>query len=264
LLVRTWNVFHGNASPPERRAFLEEMVRLAVTDAPSVVCLQELPVWSLSHLGGWSGMRAASDVTERPLLGSAELGRLLTDLHHGLLRSAFTGQANAVLVAPSLTVQEHRHVVLNPLSFRAREARRLELPLFERVAWARNRRLCQVLRIRADDRTFVLGNLHVSNVADPRVTDAELMRAATFVDGFAGPDEPIVLAGDFNTTARGSRALAQLAGPEWNFSEATATGIDHVLARGFRAGPEVTWPVERRTVGGRVLSDHAPVDRELA
>ena len=44
LLVRTWNVFHGNASPPERHGFLEQMVRLATEDRPDVLCLQELPV----------------------------------------------------------------------------------------------------------------------------------------------------------------------------------------------------------------------------
>jgi len=44
LLVRTWNLFHGNAVPPERRAFLEEMVRLAAADGPDVLALQEVPV----------------------------------------------------------------------------------------------------------------------------------------------------------------------------------------------------------------------------
>ena len=33
--------------PPERRAFLREMIELVTRDAPDVVCLQELPVWSL-------------------------------------------------------------------------------------------------------------------------------------------------------------------------------------------------------------------------
>ena len=28
LLVRTWNLFHGNAAPPERSAYLEQMVQL--------------------------------------------------------------------------------------------------------------------------------------------------------------------------------------------------------------------------------------------
>src|SRR2546423_14734515 len=83
LLVRTWNVFHGNAVPPERRDFLEEMVRLASGDSPAALCLQELPVWSLSKLEEWSGMRAFGAVAARPLLGSARLGGAITERHHG-------------------------------------------------------------------------------------------------------------------------------------------------------------------------------------
>jgi len=77
LLVRTWNVFHGNASPPERRSFLKEIVQLATEDDPDVLCLQELPVWALGHLDAWSGMRSFGAVAARPLLGSAELGRVI-------------------------------------------------------------------------------------------------------------------------------------------------------------------------------------------
>src|SRR4051812_40346481 len=55
VLVRTWNVFHGNSKPPERRAFLEEMVRLAVADEPDLVCLQEVPAWAVAELDDWSG-----------------------------------------------------------------------------------------------------------------------------------------------------------------------------------------------------------------
>jgi len=32
LLVRTWNVFHGNAHPPRRKGFLRKMVELASAD----------------------------------------------------------------------------------------------------------------------------------------------------------------------------------------------------------------------------------------
>ena len=59
LLVRTWNVFHGNANPAERRGFLEEMVRLASADGSDVLCLQELPVWALSRLDEWKIGRAS-------------------------------------------------------------------------------------------------------------------------------------------------------------------------------------------------------------
>jgi len=99
LVVRTWNLFHGNTVPPGRRAYLREMVELVTADRPAVVCLQEVPVWALAHLQGWSGgMTSTGIVAAPPRLGSAMLGRLLTELHHGLLRSAFTGQANAILV----------------------------------------------------------------------------------------------------------------------------------------------------------------------
>ena len=37
LVVRTWNLFHGNTVPPGRRAFLEEMVRLVTADGPEVL-----------------------------------------------------------------------------------------------------------------------------------------------------------------------------------------------------------------------------------
>ena len=95
MLVRTWNLFHGNASPPERRAFLRRMIELVTRDRPDVVCLQELPVWALRHLERWSGMHASGAVARRPLLPVGS--RAVTGLHHGLLRSAVTGEANAIL-----------------------------------------------------------------------------------------------------------------------------------------------------------------------
>src|SRR3954471_11972037 len=88
MLVRTWNVFHGNTQPPQRRAFLREMVELITRDEPGVVCLQELPLWSLSRLEAWSGVHAATLVARRSRVESARLGGWLTSINHGLLRSA--------------------------------------------------------------------------------------------------------------------------------------------------------------------------------
>src|SRR5215471_8761660 len=95
MLVRTWNLFHGNASPPERRAFLREMIELVTQDRPDIVCLQELPVWALRHLERWSGMHATGAVARRPLLPFGS--RAVTALHHGRLRSGVTGEAGAIL-----------------------------------------------------------------------------------------------------------------------------------------------------------------------
>ena len=110
MLVRTWNLFHGNTAPPQRHAFLEEMVELASADDPDVLCLQEVPGWAL-------GRFTAGDTAARPKLGSRELGRIVTDVHHGVLRSAVTGQGNAMLVSPRLAVLAHDRLTLNPRRF---------------------------------------------------------------------------------------------------------------------------------------------------
>jgi endonuclease/exonuclease/phosphatase family metal-dependent hydrolase len=264
LLVRTWNVFHGNAQPPERQAFLEEMVRLASADSPDVLCLQEVPVWALARLGEWSGMTPVGAVAARPTLGPlpipAELGRWLTDLDHGLLRSAFTGQANAILLRPPLEGRERATIVLNDRAFRAREAERLGLDPVSRLAWAKERRVCQAVRLALPDGgTALVANLHASASSDERLADAELLRAAVFADALARPAEPLILAGDFNVVAARSATLADLGGPDWGFS-GPGPGLDHVLVRGAAAGPPATWPEDRRRVSGRLLSDHAPVE----
>jgi endonuclease/exonuclease/phosphatase family metal-dependent hydrolase len=123
--------------------------------------------------------------------------------------------------------------------------------------------VCQVVRAARSDGTIVLANLHGTSWSDKRLADAELLRAATFVDGFAKPGEPIVLAGDFNVTVRNSHTLPELTSAEWGFDGPTPAGIDHVLVRGIRARAARRWPLERRRVDGHVLSDHAPVEREV-
>src|SRR4029077_21207156 len=95
MLVRTWNLFHGKPSPPGRRAFLHQMIELVTRDRPDVVCLQELPIWALGRLENWSGMHATTPVARRPLLPTG--AQKVTALHHGLFRSACTGEGDAIL-----------------------------------------------------------------------------------------------------------------------------------------------------------------------
>jgi len=265
LLVRTWNVFHGNAFPPERDAYLEQMVRLASADHPGVLCLQEVPVWALERLGEWSGMTVFGEVAAPPRIGpfpsSAELGRRLTDLEHGLLRSAFTGQANAILIDPSLKASDYGRLVLNSARFRRAQAAWLDLDFVARLAWAKERRVCQTVRLELPDgRTAFVANLHATGLPDDRIPDAEVFRAASFADGLARPGELCVLAGDFNLRPERSRTLTDLA--DWGFSE-PADAIDQVLVRGAATRRPERWTTARRHVGGRVLSDHAPVDVEI-
>jgi endonuclease/exonuclease/phosphatase family metal-dependent hydrolase len=264
VVVRTWNVFHGNANRPGRRAFLEEIVGLVTADAPDVVCLQEVPVWALAELAGWSGMQAFGAVAARPALGpvpsTASIGRALTSLDHGLLRSAFTGQANAVLVSPQLRAVAEPSLVLNSRGFRRAQARWLGLGLLARLAWAKERRVCQAVRLVRDGGTLLVANLHATSYPrDERLADAELLRAAAFVDGLAAPAEPILLCGDFNVGAARSRTLADLCGPEWGFA-GPGPGIDHVLVRGLKASAPFRWADDRRTLDGSLLSDHAPIE----
>jgi endonuclease/exonuclease/phosphatase (EEP) superfamily protein YafD len=239
------------------------LVRLAASDGPDVVCLQELSVWALEQLTAWTGMTAVADVARRPLPLLGGLARRLSELDSRRFRSAVTGQADAVLLSPELTVLEHRRLVLNPFRFRRAQAHTLDLPWRERIEWASERRVCQVLRVRRGEGSLVVANMHVTGHVDKRIPDAELLRAAVFVDGFALPEEPMLFCGDFNLSLRNSRTLPDLMSAEWGFAGATPTGIDHILVRGLHAGPPQIWPVERRTRGGRVLSDHAPVDREV-
>jgi endonuclease/exonuclease/phosphatase family metal-dependent hydrolase len=263
VLVRTWNLFHGNTKPPQRRAFLEEMVRLAVADAPDVVCLQEVPAWALADLDDWSGYAAVGDVAARPALGpfpsTAAIGRALTQLNNGLFRSAFAGQANAILVAPRLRVLDRRTLVLNPRRFRAAQARCLGLGWIARLAWGKERRVCQAVRVVDDLRTFLLGNLHATSYPpDERLADAELFRAFTWLDALAEPGEPLVVAGDFNVVFERSQTLLDLT-EEWGFST-PGTGIDQVIARNATIAKLGRWPLERRQRGDHLLSDHAPVE----
>jgi endonuclease/exonuclease/phosphatase family metal-dependent hydrolase len=221
VLLRTWNLFHGNTVPPGRRAHLERMVRLVTADGPDLVLLQELPVWALRRLERWSGMQAFPAVARRPRAGSAEVGRLLTDVHHGRLRSAATGQANAILVAPRHRVVRHERLEL---------ARRPE------------RRVAQAVELAGGP---LVANLHASQ--DPRAAAGETARAAAWLESLG---DCIVLAGDFN------QRPPSVAG----FRHAGGCDVDHVLVRGVEAGPVERWPDERRTLEGRLLSDHAPLE----
>jgi endonuclease/exonuclease/phosphatase family metal-dependent hydrolase len=260
VLVRSWNLFHGNTVPRQRRAFLHEMIRLATADDPDVLCLQEVPAWALNEL-------TIGDVAARPVLGpvpiTARMGRTLTDAHHGVLRSAFSGQGNAIQLSPRLRVIEHRVLTLNPRRFRNAKSRELGLGAIARLAWAKERRIVQAVRVATSGGpTFLVANMHCTSYPDERLPDAELLRAAWFAASFAEPDDVQVFAGDFNVSADRSRTLRELTGSEWGFSSA-GPGIDHILVRGADATAVRRWPDAQRARGERLLSDHAPVELEI-
>jgi Endonuclease/Exonuclease/phosphatase family len=244
------------------------MIALATVDEPDVLCLQEVPPWALERLGEWSGMTVYGEVAARPSVGplpsTAELGRRLTQVDPIRFRGAFAGQANAILLAPGLRALERDSIVLNARSFRRAQAQWVGLPLVDELYWAKERRVCQVVRVALPDgRVASISNFHATGSKDKRIPDAEVMRAATFADALSGPDEVCVLAGDFNITAERSLTLNEITGPEWGFSR-PAEGIDHVLVRGAEASAPERWPISRRRVDGVVVSDHSPVDVRIA
>ncbi len=256
LVVRTWNVFHGRTVPEGRTLHVEEAVRLAAEGAPDVVCLQELPVWALPRLEQWTGLRAIGAVTMPPLGGP--LARRLTAVDPIRLRSALAGQANAVLLAGRLAAEDQRVVVLNSAAARRHEGRRLGMPAHVRLAWGRNRRVAQLVRVADGDETVLVVNLHLTSSPDSRPAEAELAETLRLADELARPAEPMILCGDLNLTPATSPALAAL--PNAGFT-APLPGIDQILARGLTAteGP-APWPEERRRLGAALLSDHAPVE----
>ncbi|HEX3237640.1 MAG TPA: endonuclease/exonuclease/phosphatase family protein [Gaiellaceae bacterium] len=210
MLVRTWNLFHGRPSPPGRRAFLRQMIELVTRDGPDVVCLQELPVWALRHLESWSGMHATTAIARRPLLPVG--ARAVTALHHGLLRSAFTGEGDAILTRNAAR-DLGEHV----------------------VGEAKLRRVAHAVDL--DGVTVV--NFHIDGDREQFDRVVALAR------------ERSILAGDANLVSPTADG----------FSAPLAGSIDQILVRGLqlRDGPSA-WPLERRTLDGHVLSDHAPVE----
>jgi endonuclease/exonuclease/phosphatase family metal-dependent hydrolase len=211
MVVRTWNLFHGNTVPPRRRAFLREMVEVITADGPGVVCLQEVPLWALPHLESWSGMQSISAVARESRVGSARLGGWITELHHGVLRSALTGEADAILVAPRFTVSHERDLVVSSNGIR---------------------RLMHGLRL---DGGIFVANFHTTG-------DDQFRMVADIVKSQGG--EQAIIAGDANLRPGdgGTYALLRRRG----FSEPLPDSIDQIVVRGLPSTPPVAWPEERR------------------
>jgi endonuclease/exonuclease/phosphatase family metal-dependent hydrolase len=235
LVVRTWNLFHGRTHPPGRRTHLRHMVELVTADRPDVVVFQEVPVWALGRLERWSGMAARWAVTV-PAVLLGPLARIVTELDASRLRSAVTGQANVVLVGPRLRAGEQRLLQLN------------DIGRWEWLRRGRQQRWCQAVELEGHGDGFTLANLHATN--EPGLAAQETARAVAFV----AASERVVLCGDFNAPRHAVEGFS-----------APIDGIDQILVRGLElVEPAHAWEPGRRVLGGRLLSDHAPVEAVVA
>jgi endonuclease/exonuclease/phosphatase family metal-dependent hydrolase len=234
MLVRTWNLYHGRTQPKSGRTYLERMIRLMTIDAPAVVALQEIPIWSLGLLERWSGMQAEWAITVPNLLGPA--ARFVTSLDPVRMRFSAAGQANAVLLNPHFEVTEHEVYVLNP-----------EVSSWDVAFGGRQRRVCQALMVETQDGAFLVANLHATNHLERAKIEVALA-AEQIADV-----KRVLFCGDFN--------VPRFTVPEYS---PPIDGIDQILVRGFDlvSGPD-PWPNDRREVEGRLLSDHAPVEAEV-
>jgi endonuclease/exonuclease/phosphatase family metal-dependent hydrolase len=108
--------------------------------------------------------------------------------------------------------------------------------------------VCQAVDVELEGKTLTIANLHATNNSDVARVEAGL--AADFV----ADAERCILCGDFNVPAY---AIQDFSPP--------IEGIDQILVRGLElASTPSAWPPERRRVNGGLLSDHAPVEAEVA
>jgi endonuclease/exonuclease/phosphatase family metal-dependent hydrolase len=192
---------------------------------------------------------------------------MITSLQAGFFRSSFNGQGNVILIPPEVTVREHKVITLNTNVFCEEEGRKLGIDAKMMRWWEKERRLCQVVKLEFPNRQrLLIANLHsTSYPGDARLADAELRRAMNFIQRQSEVGEVHVVAGDFNITQAQSQTIATLLAepPETRWAAAGPL-IDHVLVRGAEISTVRMWPDDERRFDGKLLSDHAPVEVDLA
>jgi endonuclease/exonuclease/phosphatase family metal-dependent hydrolase len=251
MLVRAWNLHLGKDASNGRRNHTREMVELITADRPWIVCLQEVPTGVLGKVGDWAGMQAVGVVAQKGRLGPF----------------GGPGKGNAVLFPKEAKLREEKQITLNTNPFCEEKAGKLGYSLKEARWWEKERRVCQVVKIEFPDRKrWLIANLHATSLdTERRLADAELGRAVKFIERQAETEETVIVGGDFNVPLAESAVLQELTTRiDYGFA-ATSQGAAQILVRGrvTLSGLRI-WPDAEREVGGVLLSDHAPVELDVA
>jgi endonuclease/exonuclease/phosphatase family metal-dependent hydrolase len=260
MLVRAWNLHLGKDAKGHGN-HVREMVELVTAGGPAIVCLQEVPDWAVDDLPKWTGMAVSSVRMHRAKLG-------LLPAPGALARTiGSAGKANAILFPAEAKLRQEKQITLNTNPFCEEQAAKLGLNLKEAHWWERERRVCHIAHIEFPDRKrWMIANLHAtSRASDRRLADAELARAAKFLDRQAETEETVVIAGDLNIPLAESAVLHELTTrPDERFA-AVSQGEAQILVRGriTMSGLRI-WPDGERTRDGKLLSDHAPVEVDVA
>lgn len=289
--VLSWNLFHGQDGArlgPTlastlvgrgvddgvlihlNRKWIPEMAGLIASRAPTVAALQEVPPRAVATLERLTGMRAAA-ATMPPLVGSTRLRGSLASRNPDLWRT-HEGTANVVLVAPPWEIVPGgawtvRH---NPPRVVATQARALRLPPREALHWLLEPRRLVAVRIRRPDgRTLTAVSLHCHNSLEWDLIAFEVRRVLPRILERIPPDDPLVIAGDFNATGAEHPALQAVVAAGLGEDTLPHLGLDHIFHRELqvvhppRALPRserelsVLWRGAERRV---LLSDHDPVE----
>lgn len=214
----TWNLFHGRTRPGRNEDQRDAFATALAAWSWDVALLQEVPPWWPRALARVCDAESRHALTSRNAL--LPLRRALARRWPELMK-ANGGGCNAILVrGPDVTAHEVALV----------------------RAWP-ERRVVHAVR---DPNGRWFANVHASTGRGAR-THGDVARARTAALRWAG-DAPIVLGGDLN--------VEQPVVPD--FAHVGGNAVDHVFARGLRAGG----PVELLDAGA--LSDHKPVRVTLA
>jgi endonuclease/exonuclease/phosphatase family metal-dependent hydrolase len=218
LRVLCWNLFHGRAVPPAGRSLLAEFTQRIAGWEWDLALLQEVPPWWPPSLARAAHAEQRTALTSRN--AALPLRRAIAERRPDLLK-ANSGGANALLV---------RHPISEYMTTRLRVWPERRVAQFARLAGG----VCAV-------------NVHLSRGQDQAAAELELVCTLAF--DWAG-DTPLILGGDFNLRAPEASGLG--------LAHAAASGVDHVLARGF----ETVAVLEAPDAGA--LSDHAPLLADLS